>query len=149
MTRIFDIIDKLAGKWIDWRMRKESESDEHLKLISAHIDKDLTEIILDHPSIAYLADQASEMLSKANATNYIQFDMKPRIDRKTRWIRVTIQYADGLSPAAKNAVLEAKNAKLRAALEPFADEENWDSGGWRGSLYLGDNKAKETLDETK
>ncbi|HMN30824.1 MAG TPA: hypothetical protein PKE45_21905 [Caldilineaceae bacterium] len=63
------------------------------------------------------------MLNAANAENYLQFDMVPRLDRRLRPIRVTVQWANGMSPAQKVAMLERQLHALQnesSKLEPEA-----------------------------
>lgn len=138
MNKLFDFIDSMAGKWLDWRNEKSIADDEHFELIAAHIDKRATEITLAHPSIAIMAQEAAMMLNESNAENYVQFDMMPRADRKLPWIRVTVQYAQGLSPAAKNAKLEAENKRLVESLTRVCDLHDgngtWQEAAWAMKL---------------
>lgn len=56
---------------------------------------------------AKIAQDMASLLNKNNAKNYIELDVMPRLDRNLRPIRLTVQWSDGLSPAAKAAQLEA------------------------------------------
>ena len=64
------------------------------------------------PGVYLLADEAATMLEANNAKNYVQFDMMPRADRHLLPIRVTVQWADGKSPAQR--VLELESAWMIA-----------------------------------
>lgn len=71
-----------------------------------------------HENIAILANDAAAMLNAANADNYLQFDMVPRLDRGMRPIRVTVQWANGESPADQNARLRKEIEQLKEATQP-------------------------------
>ena len=62
-------------------------------------------IVYEFPGIAALVSEAGAFLDKYHAENYVQFDAMPRLDRGLKPIRVTIQWANGLSPAKKNSLL--------------------------------------------
>ena len=72
------------------------------------------ELLAMHPAIAAIAEQAVSFLQVHNAENYVQFDLMPRIDRGTRPIRFTVQWASGLSPAEKARKLAEQLADLRS-----------------------------------
>ncbi len=115
------LIDKLAAGWINWRMYRVASKDPDWKeLTELHIksievtDTNGINILGTAPAVAYLADEAAELLTKNDAKNFIQFDMMPRIDRGLKPIRVTVQWASGLSPAEKCAGLERQINDYRA-----------------------------------
>ena len=60
------------------------------------------------PAAVIIADEMAAMLDKANAENFVQFDFMPRLDRGKRPVRVTVQWAHGMSPAEKCAMLEER-----------------------------------------
>src|SRR3990172_2929419 len=82
------------------------------------------------------ASGAAEMLDEASADNYVQFDMMPRPDHALKAIRITVQWANGLSPAQKALDLEAQIAhliELTAALQDALETDNRDRANeaWR------------------
>lgn len=108
-------IDRLAAWWFDWRQRRavKAVSDVELKAITALPDEWRMDVIA--PSLFELIHEATALLNAQNAENYIQFDMLPRADRTgLRPVRVTIQWANGESPAAQNARLREEVMRLRA-----------------------------------
>ena len=117
---LFRLIDKLTGRWMDWRTDQDIKSlPPELRRLEFHKTEANTsgwEIIAFAPAIAFLADQASELLNALHAENYVQFDMMPRLDRGKPPIRVTVQWARGESPAMKAARLESENASLLGEL---------------------------------
>lgn len=113
MVNILETVDALANKWIDWRLKRSLKNDEHWKIVSTSLDEQTTQIVLAHPAIAILAEQAANILSESQAENYVQFDMRPR---NKNWIRVTVQWANGISPAAKAAKLSEEVDQLRDSL---------------------------------
>jgi hypothetical protein len=114
---MFRFLDKLAGWWLDWRtdqaMKQLPPELRELKLHRAEANTREWEIVMFAPAIVYLADQAADLLQQQNAKNYIQFDLMPRIDRGKPPIRVTVQWADGESPAVKAARLEDELNQLQ------------------------------------
>jgi hypothetical protein len=89
------------------------------------------------PAIVYLADQAADLLQQQNAKNYIQFDLMPRIDRRKPPIRVTVQWADGISPAEKAAKLTDALRQLIPIAED-AMQTNGAMGVYGDSLFGAD-----------
>lgn len=116
---MFQLIDKLAGWWIDWRMSQISKGDPDLEnfkkldIKDIKINQDGFDLFAVSPAIAILAEEAAGMLQANNAKNYVQFDMMPRVDRRMKPIRVTVQWKNGESPAAKAARLEEEVERLR------------------------------------
>lgn len=121
---MLEIIDRLAGWWMDWRTDQAVKSlppeMRELNLRKAHIDTREWEIVMTAPAIVYLADQAVDLLNQQNAKNYVSFDLMPRLDRGKPPIRVTVQWANGESPASKAARLEDELARLKAAQQAVA-----------------------------
>ena len=105
---VLDFLDKAAGNWLDWRRDQAAKKMDipPVDILNVQLSNAGMEAVLEHPAIAYLADEASALLDKANARNYLQIDLMPRADRGTNMIRVTIQRAEGMSPATKNIMLE-------------------------------------------
>lgn len=107
-------LDKLAGWWLTWRTRQEAAKHPELQLRLAEFDEseDTTKATYMSPMVASLADQAAAMLESANAQNYVQFDMWPRVDRCLPAVRVTVAWANGEMPAEKAARLEEERNSL-------------------------------------
>ncbi len=133
--------EALIARWINWRMDRrikkaiasgEMPDIELRKFVTS--GKDM-EILMAHPGVATMAEQAGKFLKAHNAENYVQFDLMPRLESDLRPIRVTVQWAGGLSPAVKNAqqakVIEQQRAEL-ARLRPLADawtlSQDWTRG---------------------
>lgn len=105
------MIDSLAGKWLDWRMGSAINADpelEEMQFKRMEVTEGGYTLVAMHPAIAVLAADAAQLLNDAKAENYVQFDMMPRLDRGIRPIRVTVAWANGLSPATKAARLQEK-----------------------------------------
>ena len=106
-------IDALACRWLRWRQTRAVLSDPTLasfRVLSAtlHMEDGATaKILLEAPSLIVLAEEAVALLRAYNAPNYVQFDMLPRLETPPRPVRITVQWADGESPARKAARLEA------------------------------------------
>jgi len=137
---ILRLLDKLAGRWLDWRTDRAITSDPELQKFKLHrvgINSNGIEIMAYAPGIAIFADQASELLNAAHAKNYVQFDMLPRLDRGLRPVRVTVQWAYGMSPVEKNAKLQDALRQLIPIAES-AMQVSGDMGVYGDSLYGAD-----------
>ena len=123
------LIDRVAGWWLDWRTDQVIKGDPEIQDLGftckAERQSSMTELVLGTPFAAYMADQLATLLNEANAENYVQFDMIPRIDRKLRPVRVTVQWANGLSPSEKAARLETEVDKLRGERLHRAKQRNY------------------------
>ena len=130
-------LDTLANWWLNWRTEKaRKQTAEGLRLQRCEIDENGFVAEWISPDIAIFAAECARMLDKANAKNYVQFDVMPRISARKRPVRVTVQWAEGESPAEQNA-------RLRDALEKYADGDNWllcADGSWRDD-WLGDESG--------
>ena len=104
-------IDRIAQGWLDWRM-DHRKYDVGFKRMEIGPDGMVAEFV--SPASAVLADQCSVMLTKANAKNYVQFDMYPSVAHGIDPVRVTVQWARGESPAQQNE-------RLRNELAKYAD----------------------------
>ena len=107
---ITNLIDRLANSWINKRIDQETKKIKSPQFRRAEINKDGFFAEWIGPEIAFLADQASDMLLKADAKNYVQFEM---IGKNFRRLIVTVQWADGESPAEQNARLRQEIEKLK------------------------------------
>lgn len=113
--KVFDMLDRLAGKWLDMRMDALIKSNPDMakfELHKAEYRPGSAEIIAFAPSVVVLAEQAAKLLNAQHVENYLEFDLMPRVDRHIRPIRVTIQWADKLSPAKKNTLLQGQLDRL-------------------------------------
>jgi hypothetical protein len=113
------LIDRLAGRWLDWRTDRKVRKNPDLQDFKVH-SLDVTgksvELVASTHAVAMMADQAATFLNENDAENYVQFDMMPRLDRGLRPIRVTVQWANGLSPAVRAAKLAAEVEEYRQRL---------------------------------
>ena len=112
---MLEMIDRLAGWWLNWRMdhtiAQHPELDE-FGLKKAEFDENGFHLIASFPGVVVLADEAARMLDASDVENYIEFDMMPRLDRGLPPVRVTVQWANGMSPAQKVAMLEKRIKEL-------------------------------------
>lgn len=124
-------IDKLAGKWIDWRMRRTADVDPEYKELGIRrvqvTEEGVFEGTFITPAAAIIAEQMARMLNIADAENYVQFDFLPRLDRGLHMVRVTVSWASGELPAAKASRLEEEleGARAWSALWKRAAKEHW------------------------
>lgn len=122
------LLDKLAGWWLDRRMSHASKVDPELaemELRKAKIDQDGLTVEGISPMVAAFAEEAARMLNKANAKNYLEFDMFPRMDRQLKPIRVTVQWwGKGKSPAQRVTELERELAAAQEAIIELYDAMN-------------------------
>lgn len=106
-----NIIDRLACWWINYRQDQELKNNSELSDLGikrVDIEDGVFKVLLSHPSLYLLANEFASMLKEFGVENYISFDMMPRMDKGDRPVRVTLQYADGLSPAQKATKLEER-----------------------------------------
>lgn len=115
-----NLIDRFAEWWLakstERYIKHNPEISEKFQLKRAEFTPGGMDILMLCPDIVMLANEAAALLRKNNAKNYVQFDMMPRLDKGVKPIRVTIQWAEGMSPAVKNAELEKKIKVLEALL---------------------------------
>jgi len=112
---MLELIDRLACWWIDWRMDRAASNNpayQELGIKRMEATPGGWEATFVTPAAVLIADEMAAMLDKANAENFVQFDFVPRMDRGKRPVRVTVQWAHGMSPAQKCAMLEEKLERL-------------------------------------
>lgn len=112
---MLNLIDRLAGWWLDWRIDRRVARNPELHKAGfkrAEFDESGFHLVASFSGIYLLADEAAAMLEANAARNYVQFDMMPRIDRALKPVRVTVQWAKGKSPAQR--VSELESAWVRA-----------------------------------
>lgn len=122
---LLKILDGWVSKYTDWRMnmlfKPSADAADQIMLRKAVFDAngfsfDLETKTYISEGIAILAQEAARMLDMSKADNYVQFDMLPKLSRELRRVRVTVQWANGKSPAQKAA-------DLSAVLERIANHE--------------------------
>jgi hypothetical protein len=107
-------MDKLAGLWLAFRTRRNALGGyREPELKSIEINDKCAKAVIAHPQVAFFADECSALLNAAEVENYLEFEMQPRADHAKGRIRVTIQWAHGLSPAQKAIKLEKELADLK------------------------------------
>jgi hypothetical protein len=113
------LIYRLAGRWLDWRTDRKVRKNPDLQDFAVR-KFDATgksfELVASTQAVAIFADEAATFLDENNAENYVEFDMLPRMDRGLRPIRVTVQWANKMSPADKAAKLAAEVEEYRSRL---------------------------------
>lgn len=142
-------VDRLASAWLNWRAEQRAKNDPDNpdpELIEFRANKERgLELTMSHPAIAVLANDAESYLKLHNAVNYVEMEI---VAASGNHILITLQYKYGLSPHQKEMMmeeakdvaqarvkaLEAEIARLREALEVYADDDNWlQSSGVRGA----------------
>ena len=114
------LIDRMASLWLDWHTNwiidhdPEVSAEWKMQIHSVEMKNKATEIVMETPAIAEIANQAAKFLEKNNAENYVQFDCWPRLDRGLKPVRITIQWAKGMSPGEKNRHLVEELALMTA-----------------------------------
>lgn len=105
---ILDIIDRAVAKYINWRMYEKVEHDDNFSDFSTidvrERDGNYEAVISHSEYVNALLKETHHILDVAGAENYVQFDIIPAIDASFP-VRITIQRAEGMSPAEKNAQL--------------------------------------------
>lgn len=120
LQELLTFIDRMCGAWLDWRMTQLIAHDLELSKFEfkkAEFTPDGFTTTGISPMAAIIANEAAQMLNRVGAENFITFDMMPRLDRGLRPVRMTVQWADRLSPAAKAEKLtqELQTAQARIA----------------------------------
>lgn len=128
MIKPLELIDLAASWWLNWRTERAYRNRpdfEEVKLLRSKMEPGNWELDLQHSMVGPLAAELGGMLDRASAKNYIQFDLFPRIDSGTKPIRVTLQWANGLSPSAVNRI-------LRTAVDEIAEgcATPWERARW-------------------
>jgi len=109
-------IDKLAQAWLDLRLDYKARYDDNLRstrLTKAQTDENGFTAVFISPTVGIIAEECAKTLNKAEATNYVQFDMLPRASAEFRPVRVTVQWIDGESPAEQNSRLRKELEELK------------------------------------
>jgi hypothetical protein len=129
MINLLEWLDKLAGRWLQWRydwacrhMPEIKAQVEQLGLKSVNTIPGGWEATFVTPAAAMIAADMAGMLDKAQAKNFIQFDFMPRLDRGMKAVRVTVEWADGESPAQKAERLEREIERVK---DELAEAREW------------------------
>ena len=119
---MFQLIDKLAGEWLDKR-RDAYIKKNYPEMVNGPIDIESLEIVGDKMefvanmnTIGRIAEKAAQLLLAHGAKNYIEIDLVPRMDRQIPPVRLTVRWAKGLSPARKAMLLQERVKELEAEL---------------------------------
>jgi hypothetical protein len=80
------------------------------------------QVTLKHENVVRLAEEAGDLLEAHGAVNFVQFTMFSA--KHTRPMLVTVQYADGLSPVEKLAMVEKELAELKSKGEGSNEPTN-------------------------
>lgn len=111
---MFEWVDALSERWIDWRYKQVARRDKDLvddndvKVVRYSADVNGVDLMLCHPHVAKIAADAVAMLEEGEADNYLEFNLRPRPTDGARWITLTVQYSSGMSPAQKVAMLQKR-----------------------------------------
>lgn len=125
MIGLFAFLDRLAGRWLDWRMDRAARTRPEFgefRLKRLDTSQAGCEIVATYPAVAILADEMAGFLNAFKAQNYVQFDMMPRLDRGLRPVRVTVSWSNGEMPAEKATRLEHE---LNAACEALTFDRHY------------------------
>lgn len=123
------LLDRACAAYFNWRAKgpaRQAAAENGIEWMRAELTPDSWRIDVAAPNLVFLLEEAAALLDKNHAENYIQFDMIPRAAR-TDWraVRVTLQWLHGLSPAEKNARLEAELTELRRASGVLQACKDW------------------------
>jgi len=128
---MFRLLDKIAGKWIDWRLHRSVGAHaifEEPRVEEAHFttgEDGMThlEVIASFAPVVDLLARCLTLLTHYKAENFVTMTLQPRLDICNQPIEVTVRYAStGRTPAF---VLST----MRKALMEIADWENYNGGG--------------------
>lgn len=143
------IIDRLAGKWLDWRTDMEVRQNKELQELGikevSYKDGE-TGITISGQAVAILADHAAQFLDENNAKNYVQFDMMPRLDRNLKPVRVTVQWASGMSPSQMVFDVKGKLNDLVSRAQTLVDAIH---SGESDSIVMLVEMVELTIDNSK
>ena len=110
------LLDRLADSWLYWRRRRCIQTDPELARFNVHaitVKNHALTISAEAPLLAMLGQEAGKLLDMYDAKNYVQFDMISWTAARGRAVRVTVQWANGESPAVKAARLEVELDRIR------------------------------------
>jgi len=95
---MFRLLDKVAGKWLDWRVRSNAAyldmRVEEAHLTTAPDGTSLTEVTASFRPVADMLSRCSQLLNHYDAKNFLVFRMLPRPDHATRPVEITLRWAD-------------------------------------------------------
>lgn len=122
---LIEKLDDLAMRWLNRRIERKAKDDpvlaDELKLMHLEADRGRVEIFAEHPQVVAIAEGMAQFLDHAGATNYFEFDFIPRLTSNLRKIRMTVQFADGLSPAQRADELYQELETARSQITELQD----------------------------
>lgn len=103
-------------------MSEEAE----IKRMKSSIENGETEVEIAGmlPNVRAMVVECIELLEAHEAKNYVQFDLIPRLESRLPGFRVTVQRAEGKSPAGRVIEMEAEVERLRTQL---AEATAWEA----------------------
>jgi hypothetical protein len=122
IEKLMNMIDRLAGAWMNWRVSRNIATSDDPEITKFRVKGiELTEeqgrwdaaIRVEAPGLTMLAGEAAALLGAVNAENFFQFDGMPPPHIAKYPVRITLQWARGMSPAEKCAKLERELKALR------------------------------------
>jgi hypothetical protein len=102
------MLNKLRQWYMDRRAKQAAEA-AGIAFKKVELSPDELKVVVEAPALFVIAEQGAELLNKANAANYVEYTMYAA--NVGRWLRMTVQWAHGLSPAEKARELEAQLAQ--------------------------------------
>lgn len=148
---LLDAADRAAYVWQQYRTNRAVEAMKKepgykdMELINTRFDASGWSVDLNvNSELVYLAQIMAEMLEKNKAENYLQLVMFPRLATGVRPVEVTLRwYFGGLTPAEKNARLEAQIEEQKRKISALRDLLGEALGGaaFASCLYAEDEIA--------
>lgn len=117
VSRISELIDLAAYSWIHWhseRQYRNSPDFEEVKLLRSELKPGDWRFDMQHGMVGEMCEAFAAFLDSANAKNHVQFDLFPKLSSARQPIRITVQWAGGLSPSAVNAILRETMEEIAA-----------------------------------
>jgi hypothetical protein len=127
MQWLVGMIDKVAFDWVNRRMwavygekgKELGGLDKEVKVVRERATPNGFDAVFKHPIVPLFATEIAGLLEEANTENYVEIDFGLPLDRskgRKQFVRMTVQWADGLSPAEKASKLEKEVAMLQEQL---------------------------------
>jgi len=110
-------VDGLAGRWLNWRTWQEikAEAKDEAELLSLEASREKgIELSVTHPNVANLFLELVSYLQSQDAPNFVQVEVKPRINVGKRNVVITVAYSDGEMPGAQCVRLRKELSEIKA-----------------------------------
>lgn len=110
------VLDLAAQLWLNWHAEhqyRNSPDFEEVKLLRSEIKPGDWRFDMQHSIVGPMCEAFADLLDSASAKNHLQFDLFPKVSSTRKPVRITVQWAGGLSPSRVNAI-------LREAMEQIA-----------------------------